>query len=280
MTNRPRPADRVLHHDGERLTAGDLTEGSAYESWLRALHVRAVHDTWGVAVGFALPMPLPTGIFVGPGVAYDACGHELVLTHPVILPLPDLRYVFDLVCSAGTDGGPGGSPSAVVCPAPLRRSPPAFRWVAGPDRSSIRPGADVVLGTYGPFEVPSLGRRDWAHAATRPRMSWGVVQGDQFDQWFGVSEKYPFTCPYTFLDTSSAGFGETPQYFVWLLDEPWTAAGKLPPVVSVFESMPRHVGFQFTFPLEEYDPNDTKALAARLAKIRLLWFGIESITAP
>jgi hypothetical protein len=111
-------------------------------------------------------------------------------------------------------------------------------------------------------------------------MSWGVVQGDQFDQWFGVSESYPYTCPFTFLDTSSAGFGETPQYLVWLLDEPWTAAGKLPPVVSVFESTPRQVGFQFTFPLEQYDPNDTNALAARLAKIRLLWFGIESITAP
>jgi len=46
--------DRVRYHDGARLASRDMREDARFESRLRSVHVRALHDTWGVALGFLL----------------------------------------------------------------------------------------------------------------------------------------------------------------------------------------------------------------------------------
>ena len=42
---------RIAYHEGQLLSARDLGDDAAYESRLRGLHVRGLHNTWGVAPG-------------------------------------------------------------------------------------------------------------------------------------------------------------------------------------------------------------------------------------
>src|SRR4051812_45520638 len=80
---------RVLHKDGERLRACDLNADLAHESWMLARHVRALHDTWGVALGFAVSVaPSGTALWLSPGLAYDCLGRSVVSPQPILVPLP------------------------------------------------------------------------------------------------------------------------------------------------------------------------------------------------
>ena len=45
---------RIRHRQDERLLATDLNTDMAYEAMLRRLHLRSLHDTWGVALGLRL----------------------------------------------------------------------------------------------------------------------------------------------------------------------------------------------------------------------------------
>src|SRR4051812_5241908 len=71
------PALRVRHFPGERLIAPDLLGDVDTLAWLRRAHMVALHDTWGVALGLRIA-GAGAGLAVGPGIAYDARGRELV----------------------------------------------------------------------------------------------------------------------------------------------------------------------------------------------------------
>jgi hypothetical protein len=91
----------IRHRDGDLLRAGDLNRGLSADAWRWALHVRAVHGTWGVAIGFALEA-LTDGpvVAVGPGVGYDCRGTQIVNWRRAIVPLPSALQEADLVVSA------------------------------------------------------------------------------------------------------------------------------------------------------------------------------------
>ena len=48
------PFDRVTWRDGQLLTANDMQSDQTRDSRLWQLHTRYLHDTWGIAIGFAV----------------------------------------------------------------------------------------------------------------------------------------------------------------------------------------------------------------------------------
>ena len=77
----------------------------AAEAARRALHVRAVHGTWGVALGFALePTYSDHAVAVGPGFGYDCRGQAVASAERVIVPVPSTDDPADLVISQGECG--------------------------------------------------------------------------------------------------------------------------------------------------------------------------------
>src|SRR4051812_4682246 len=71
----------------------------------RALHVRAVHGTWGVALGFELALADGgQAVAVGPGFGYDCRGREIASAELLQTRLPSLGEPADLVISAECGG--------------------------------------------------------------------------------------------------------------------------------------------------------------------------------
>jgi hypothetical protein len=100
-----RPLVELRHHDGELLRARDLAAEVTAEAARRALHVRAVHGTWGVALGFAIkPTNGDHAIAVGPGFGYDCRGRAVASAERVIVPAPSTDDPADLVVSQGQCG--------------------------------------------------------------------------------------------------------------------------------------------------------------------------------
>ena len=82
---------RIRYYNDQLLKAEDLQADVQYETWMRQLHVRGVHKTWGVALGFEIQLDVGQRIVqVGPGLAYDVQGREIISSRPVFLKIPDL----------------------------------------------------------------------------------------------------------------------------------------------------------------------------------------------
>ena len=90
MSERPGAADgppeRVNFFDGQLLGPDDFRAEQDYHRRMRYLHNRLLHG-WGVVEGFAVDAD-DGGVLVGPGVAIDSLGRELVLPAPAHLDLP------------------------------------------------------------------------------------------------------------------------------------------------------------------------------------------------
>ncbi|URM88809.1 hypothetical protein LUW75_00860 [Streptomyces sp. MRC013] len=97
MTGPLRPA----FHEGQVLSAADLTATVEYARGLAVRHARHLHE-WGVAEGLGLAAEPRTdpltgarhvGVSVAPGVAVDGTGREVVVTEPVVLRESDFEEV-------------------------------------------------------------------------------------------------------------------------------------------------------------------------------------------
>ena len=65
--------DRLDYVEGSRLLARDLGDTARTEARWQGLHVRGLHDTWGVATGLRLTFtPSRRSLVVGPGAAFIA----------------------------------------------------------------------------------------------------------------------------------------------------------------------------------------------------------------
>jgi hypothetical protein len=218
-TRRSGPGERVRVLRGDLLTARDLAADREGESRLRALHVRAVHDSWGIALGF-YPVTSDAGdaILVGPGLAYDACGREIVLEHPTVLDRPTTAPVV-----------PAGRVSWFDLVIREREARPVWRWAyAGTtaSRSAAEPpladdvgrGRELAVARVSLDDQRVMGR---ALLTTRrgargpdPRVVTRRIEGDALG-----SSYYPEHWRYT-IDLSDAGFTRPPMLFVSLERHP------------------------------------------------------------
>jgi hypothetical protein len=71
--------DRIRWVRDRPLRSVDLTGQASEAARARGAHVLRAHGTWGVLAGFAVALGQSGLVTVGRGVAYDACGREIVL---------------------------------------------------------------------------------------------------------------------------------------------------------------------------------------------------------
>jgi hypothetical protein len=220
---------RLRHYQGQRLQAADLQDEYDNLTSLRGLHVIGLHNTWGIALGFTVQMGSKGSNTVGiaPGLAYDARGHEIVLTstRPVGgpqggRPIPDntpitlvMRYDEDLgQREAGREWAPctdNGDPPG--------RERPLFAWKQA---DAVQLGLDVPLLSVrlqnGRIDEGSLDLsvRHYAQAQTRPHIAAGLTPKEQvWELWQqGSGEQAHILGLQTWVDTRDAGFVGTPYY--------------------------------------------------------------------
>ncbi|MBK1699378.1 hypothetical protein [Thiococcus pfennigii] len=239
----PSPAfERVNFVDGQRLAARDLQTSVGVDRRLAALHMRGLHDTWGVVSGLDVRVLNDDGagaerIQVTPGHAYDRCGRMLLLQETLTLsPPPRPAHLdkawFDLVIRYGetNDTDASDRECGLIHHAGVRLEKPVWRWAWAEVYSDGEPpplARDVRLGIEVPLAriVVQAGQpvatedagfefRQTARRQVRPHIAGGhlergslSVQGGLF-AWSVV------------IDTSDGGFSRTPHYFVTLAEHP------------------------------------------------------------
>ncbi len=228
MKTKTAPAiERLGYYHGQLLAHHDLEDDSAFERRLRGLHVRGLHNTWGVALGFEVSWSAPGLIQAGPGLAYDVLGREILSARTVAIgapPLPpggrgwfDLAIRYDDEVQALAGRAPGCGPG--VLPGEER---PAWRWCfAGAGSPEGKPPAllspELRLGEEIPVvrcrvtadgmspELDFSFRRN-AQGLVRPH----IASGSLHRTFTFVQARQAFVAV---VSTASGGFNRTPQYF-------------------------------------------------------------------
>lgn len=258
--------DRVQYVEGARLLAGDLRDSRSGEAHWQSLHVRGLHNTWGVASGLGLTLtPDRRGILVAPGAAFDCRGDVVRLPAEVQLAMPiDVvpgiaEPAFDVVL--GPDGvrwEPTGGDASY----------PAF----GPD---VHHGVDIPLGrcvrlSWGVLTPADSGVRRAVHPMTRPSIGFGLTPAGGLTWILGTYSLRAI------VDTSAAGFLATPRYSAELAMTP-DLGGLLGPFLSLASFYPD----RFTARLFAISRTGLAASAVladllkRAGAIRIAWVGTE-----
>ena len=304
--------ERRRHWMGERLTSRDLNAQLGHEASLRWWHNRALHAAYGVAEGLAVVIATEGGVQraqVAPGLAFDGFGRELVLREARSLDLPPTEpaetqgWVLLLMYASSRQAGPrlrwrpariapgcGGVPIASggygqsQVFEPFTASGKAFRFNAPRTRALARPKIEVG--------VTVQGRTDWQPWAYPAEAALGTADGAP--KFTLVNLAPSFTFPQrqfvaggvqVEIDTSAAGFTETPCYFAWLHGDPWDRAkyDTVPvPLARITSETPTAFVFQvWAAELGEADGSAIRmnAFAELLAlarrELHVGWLGIE-----
>jgi hypothetical protein len=190
---------RVRFEQGRLLAAADLRADVAFESTLRERHVRAIHDSWGIALGYSLAIDaFGMGVFVGPGVGYDRCGRALVSDTTVHVPAANNDGPVLLVVRP-PDPMPG-------CPGPVDRHQVGWRW-----RTPGGVGDDEVALARFSSDAGTLSDLDLTvrRGAVRRRNRRVATGVHRQEGWFPDQAIE--------VDTTAAGFTRTPFYFATLV---------------------------------------------------------------
>ncbi len=231
----PENTERFRYWQGQKLLSRDLQDQFATDAQMRWWHNRALHNAYGVRRGLKVSVS-GNGIEVEDGIAYDCFGRELILQQPKTIP-PDsagktvlmIRYKETAEFASHRDllgvcapCGPSASSNA---------EEPEFFW-ADADSFSFRDGVPLFNAAVKPGEVfrPPVSR-----PLARPRIGSGqtvpgdtawelwsetaLISNDNFLQRRAANVGIQVT-----IDTSAAGFTETPCYFAWLQGQLWSRA--------------------------------------------------------
>lgn len=210
---------RITFIPRQRLLAADMQAAHDRETALRGLHIRTLHDAWGVAAGLGLHLRSNRlQVVVEPGLAYDSLGREITLSGPLALDCPQLPGAAgEQDCQLLVSWNEAPRPQSPGC-APRSPHLPAFRWAFDGDR--LRPGLDIVLGrlTLADGKAGSLqtGERPIANPLTHPYIATGrmALKDARLESSDDVMAR-------AWIDTSAGGFTGTPLYFVSLQAEKW-----------------------------------------------------------
>jgi hypothetical protein len=217
-------ADRITYREGQRLTARDLGDDRSGRARLRRLHVRHLHETWGIAIGLDVQAISAEAVAVGPGYALDIAARDLVLSTSLAVPIPaaDGPELFVLVATYLPDCAfPLAAAGAAVCldsPVHPRRERPALAWktIAELEIGPMVPLCHVVVQNRKISGTVQTRVRRYARRMVRPFIAGGMTDADNSlwkqwwhnNLWYGMEQR---------VDTSEAGFTATPQYFAQLV---------------------------------------------------------------
>lgn len=226
MTNTmPLPrADRPQYFEGQILTADDLNAAQDVDTDLRRLHHRMLHG-WGIASGLVVSARRgAVTVSIGAGYALDSSGRELVLIEPTEKPVPAvsgdpagnpeayslvLRWTPDADADVLVRRGDCGAEGAV-----RRSDAPVLDWkkngtVAVGDEIVL---ADVLVQDCRLVAVPDDSGRRLLNPPPTPYAASGRTEATG-TVWTAraASGLAPWGVE-TLVDTSRAGFGDTPAY--------------------------------------------------------------------
>lgn len=181
----------MRQRDGELLRAWDLGAELSAEAWRWAVHLRLVHRTWGVALGFELEaLSDEPAVAIDPGLGYDCHGTEILNPRRAVVPLPSELQHADLIVT--------------------ERCGPRFLW-----REPGRACDDELVLARAAFKggrAVGLDEsvRHWCHAR-RFRIAAGIAELSPLKDKLNVS-------------TAAGGFVGTPFYFATLASKAQLAA--------------------------------------------------------
>jgi hypothetical protein len=213
---------RVRYHSGQKLSASDLQLSSDRQASLRALHMRALHNTWGIALDFQVSLENDNSeLLVQPGLAYDGFGQELILTSQKSFNLSGRNSESQTVLVVSKADIDAKFESALnFCEQEELHYDLEFSWR---EKNQVRLGRDIPLAelTFDGNEVfLDVGLRRYAKPMRRPKIESGTLKLS-WDQWepkiienetVALKLKQP-------VDTSIAGFStELPYYFAQIVD--------------------------------------------------------------
>jgi hypothetical protein len=215
--------DRVTYREGQRLTARDLEDERARKARLRRLHVRHLHATWGIALGYDVRAAGTGTVAVGPGYALDLAGRDLVLSAHVAIPVPSVPgpATFVLVatflpdCAFPTSAAAGGA--CLDSPLHPRRERPALAWrtPAEFEPGPMVPLAHVVVHNGAIQGAVGQRVRRYARRLVRPLIATG--QTDTPATWTSPWHMGGFVLLEQTVNTVDAGFTRNPVYFAELV---------------------------------------------------------------
>ena len=282
MKRRPRAVPERIHwYEGSRLTRRDLADAIEHEARMLELHVRAVHDTFGIA--FGLGVTLATGarsVVVQPGLAYGCRGASVLLHSPTTLAAPPASVGgtrFDLVLVAAQARGACAA-AEIDCTGERIPARASLRWRAADDDEHCDcdvPDDAIDLGRFvrsstGTLTGPDNTRRRRVRGLVRPHVASGITAAGALTWAQGTSDLVAS------IDTSAAGFTTTPVYLVQIASPtPWTG-GLVAPFVSVGQPSPTRFNVHLSIAAK---PPALVLLFAQIdlaRELSIAWTGVES----
>jgi hypothetical protein len=229
----PIELQRLRFQQGQQLRGRDFRDQIAIEAQLRWWHNRSLHNAYGIAGGFTVEQRTES-IMVHPGLAYDCRGRELILQQPRAVPLPSQPQPWGakkltLVASyRETTSFPRRDSLSGVCGAAssLFMESPEFSWK--PTRLlAVTDGVPIaqVLDDDGKLTPDEEFVAPRSRAMARPRIvSGATIPGSTAWSLWSVPEiqtRTPALGVQVRIDTTAAGFTQTPCYFAWLQGALW-----------------------------------------------------------
>ena len=277
------PLERITWRSGQILAARDLRDDEAFVERLRHLHVRYQHKTWGIVLGLGVFAAGGTGLFVSAGYALDIEGRELIWPKPGTIAAPGVaaKTTMYLVISH--------APQSTGCSAPTDLSTLCFgrqfpaNFVAGQlgwkTVNQVRVGLDILLARVLVQNGHVVSGIDTSvqHGASslyRPLFWADTTQAGSTGWQKGTQDRVPEV--QASVDTSQAGFVDTPAYFASV------TAGASP--VAAFVSAATPTGFTLIVRAGFHSQATSKAViagsdfnaaAAEKAGWAINWFAIE-----
>lgn len=289
---------RVRFVEPQPLSAQDLTAALASELRHQALHVRGLHDTWGVAFGLEVQETFGD-LFLAPGLAYDVYGRSLVMaSQGGILPLPptptqgDPPWWFDLVVRYHAPVPGLGRPR----PGGMGLDSASWRWCyAGPNQgeappplaAEVRLGLDIPLARVriaaeGGLAGLDLSLRRSAGRQVRPHLAGGRIQ-----RQVTVVDNNPLGCTVT-VNTADGGFSQTPFYLATVVENPFMPAARqgrlrwrlLASIAGPFLNIIEPARDHFTLEIRYGALGDLQGLVGEAVQVLPLvidWLGVEPL---
>lgn len=221
MSNPNRPEfERQRYWQGQTLRSRDLNDQLAVEDEMRWWHNRALHQAYGVVKGLEVSVPLNNRRCVSPGIAYDCYGRELRLLSPTFVADHEAtgKEVWTLLIryrERSRTCDQLGSPLSqevefiwkLSCQVNIRDGVPIKEISASGDETFLPPNSRPLARPLIERGSTVAGKTDWR--------SWNVILPNEASA-HGIEVS---------IDTSVAGFTNTPCYFAWLhgglFSRPW-----------------------------------------------------------
>jgi len=289
--------ERLRYREGQMLRSRDLNDQAALNAEIRWWHNRALHRVFGVRDGLRVsPITDATGQLIGlhvsEGIAYDCFGRELLLCPGGDITLPEhFRLQGLLLLLRRRQTRSRAARKRPECAPVSGRQPETELVWKLPGQCETADGVPLARISLQAGK-PGLDRFfAWpiAHALARPRVAHSItVPGTMVWEEFSLIGQIANGIQ-THVDTTPAGFVQTPVYFAWLA--PAETGGDDDDLIVRLLSLPADIaeatstGFTFRIlsPRRLVDRRAAKvtelarsfALRARKLGMRVCWLGCE-----